>query len=144
MSLLRTLGLLVALALALPAAALAEAPGATTTDATDVTASSATLNGVVNPNKEDTTYHFEYGTTTAYGTSTPNAVEGGNAGKAVSAAITGLQPGTVYHFRLVATNPSGTDFGVDKTFTTQGTPYALPGQNAITLTANPAVVRCGR
>src|SRR3712207_6114717 len=105
---LRFLVLLVAVAMYAPSAALAEAPGATTTAATNVTFQTATLNGVVNPNKEDTTYYFEYGTTTAYGTKTPSAVEGGNAGKSVSANITGLTPNTTYHYRLVATNPSGT------------------------------------
>ncbi len=116
-----------------PSAALAAAPGATTAAATDVTSQSATLNGVVNPNKEDTTYHFEYGTTTSYGAVTPDAVVGGNAGKSVSAAITGLAPSTTYHFRLVATNASGADQGADLTFTT-----SAPGTTTPTLSIGAA------
>src|SRR5215213_4937686 len=103
MSALRLLFALGALFLLAAATALASAPGATTGEATDVTYQSATLNGVVNPNKEDTTYYFEYGTTTAYGSRTPDAIATGNAGKDVTAAISGLTGTTVYHFRLVAT-----------------------------------------
>jgi hypothetical protein len=133
-----------------PAMALASAPGATTTAATDVTASTATLNGVVNPNKEETTYFFEFGTTAGYGAKTAvQPAESGNAGKAVAVAIGGLSPGTTYHFRLVATNPSGTDQGGDLTFTTAGVPYALPGggqngANTVTLTATPTITTFGR
>lgn len=149
MSPLRLLVLLAALALTAPATALADPPGATTGEATAVTYQSATLNGIVNPNKEETTYYFEYGTTTAYGTKTPSGTEGGNAGKAVEAAISGLAPSTVYHFRLVATNPSGTDLGADKTFTTPASPYTLPPPppppppNTITALATPPVIVFG-
>jgi hypothetical protein len=143
MSALRLLFALGALFLFAAASAVAAAPGATTTDATDITFQSATLNGVANPNKEDSTYYFEYGTTTAYGSRTPDGAVSGNAGKEVSAAITGLTGGTVYHFRLVVTNPSGQDFGADKTFTTPASPYALPGANAITIGAKPATIRFG-
>jgi hypothetical protein len=67
--------------------AVAAAPGAVTQPATDVTATSATLNGTVSPNGEDTTYYFQYGTTTEYGTQTPT--QGpirGNADRSVTAA----------------------------------------------------------
>ena len=74
----------VALVLALPAAVATASPGATTRAATNVTATTATLNGTVDPNKQDTTYHFEYGKTTAYGTSTPaQGPVNGNSGKSV-------------------------------------------------------------
>ena len=141
MKLFRFLTLALACAAFAPAAALASAPGAATSAATDVSASSATLNGVVNPNKETTTYHFEYGTTTSYGTVTPNDTAGGNAGKSVSAAITGLTPNTTYHFRLVATNPSGSDSGSDLTFTTTSSPYTLPA--SVSIAAQPAKITFG-
>ena len=109
----------------------------------------ATLNGVVNPNKEDTTYVFQYGPTTAYGSTTAvQPAVSGNAGKDVSVDITGLAPSTVYHFRLVATNPSGTDTGADATFTTLASPYTLPGNgpgaNTVTITVAPGLVTYGR
>jgi hypothetical protein len=142
----RTLSTLVALAalVALPATASAAAPGATTGDASNIASTSATVSGTVNPNKEGTTYHFEYGTTTAYGTSTPDqGPVGGNAGKSASADLTQLAPATAYHYRLVATNPSGTTQGSDKTFTTLASGQAPPGGNAVTLAANPASVAFG-
>lgn len=137
------------LALAMgPAVASAAAPGASTGAATEVTATTATLNGVVNPNKEDTTYVFEYGTTTAYGSTTAvQPAVSGNAGKDVSVTVTGLSPGTTYHFRLVATNPSGSDTGNDAVFTTAAANYPLPPApqaNAVTITAVPALLAFGR
>jgi hypothetical protein len=133
---------------ALPATALAAppaAPGATTGPASNVTSTSATVSGTVNPNKQNTTYHFEYGTTTAYGTSTPDqGPVGGNAGKPASADLTGLAPSTPYHYRLVATNPSGTTQGADQTFTTLAAGQAPPGGNAVTIAANPPSVLFGQ
>jgi hypothetical protein len=96
----------------------ASAPSATTSPASAVTATSASLNGTVNPNKEDTSYHFDWGLTTAYGSKTPSVTVSGNAGKNVTASVAGLAPATTYHFRLVASNPSGTANGQDMTFTT--------------------------
>jgi hypothetical protein len=143
----RTLSIFLALAalVALPGTASAAAPGATTQAATNVTSTSATVNGTVNPNKEDTKYHFEYGTTTAYGTLTPDqGPVGGNAGKSASADLAQLAPSTTYHFRLVATNGSGTTQGTDMTFTTLAAGQAPPGGNAVTIAASPASLLFGR
>jgi hypothetical protein len=94
-------------------------PIVSTGAATAVTTTSATLHGTVNPDNLPTTYHFQYGTTTAYGHSTPSLSAGSDyAVHAVAAAISGLAPGTTYHFRIVATNATGTSVGVDRTFTT--------------------------
>jgi hypothetical protein len=102
---------------------------AVTEAATSVTASTAKLNGYVSPAGLETTYHFEYGPTTSYGMSVPvpEASVGFGAGwRGVSQSIIGLHTlhGT-YHYRLVATNSSGTLYGEDKTFTT--TPWAVQG-----------------
>ena len=88
----------------------------TTNAATNVTSSSATLNGTVNPNGLTTAVHFEYGTTTNYGHTTANRNYSGNTTQNVSANITGLRPNTTYHFRLVGTNNGGTSYGSDRTF----------------------------
>jgi hypothetical protein len=96
-------------------------PAATTKAATGVTTTEATLNGTVNPEGQETTYHFEYGKTTSYGTSIPvpsASVGSGLSNVEESKTITGLEAGTLYHFRIVATNVSGTTDGEDKTFTT--------------------------
>jgi hypothetical protein len=125
--------------LAATGTALADPPGATTGAASAVTATSATLNGTVSPNKESTTYRFEYGTTTAYGSQTPAGTSGGNADKSVSADVTGLAPSTTYHFRLVAANASGTATGADAQFTT-----GPAGAAAVTIAATPPVVTFGK
>jgi hypothetical protein len=68
---------------------------------------------------------------------------GGNAGKSASADLTQLAPSTTYHYRLVATNPSGTTEGTDKTFTTLAPGQPPPGGNAVTIGATPASVTFG-
>src|SRR5215218_2455461 len=111
--------------------AFAGPPSATTSAASGVGATTATLNASVFPNKEATTYYFEYGTTTAYGSRTPDgAPVGGNAGKSVSADLTGLAPSTTYHARVIATNASGTVQGADIEFTTT---TVVPGAPGVTL-----------
>jgi hypothetical protein len=90
----------------------------TTGPATGLTLSGATLNGTINPQGHASTYHFEYGKTTSYGSSSSTQSVGATPGNdAVSAAITGLQAGQTYHFRLVASTPVGTIPGADQTFT---------------------------
>jgi len=108
-------------------------PDATTGDAKDITSSGATLQGSVTPNGHATTYHFEYGTTTAYGTSTANQNAGsGVSASSVSTAITGLAPATTYHFRIVALSTEGTTNGADNTFTTAAGPGTGGGVTADT------------
>ena len=98
-------------------------PSAATGGASSVTSTSATLNGTVNPNGRSTTWYFEYGTSTSYGTKTPAKSAGaGTSASAVSAPVTGLTTGRLYHFRLVATSDAGTNRGADQTFV----PTAVP------------------
>lgn len=96
---------------------------ATTTSATSITKSSATLNGTVDTNGASTSYHFEWGTTTAYGTSTSTQSLSAGGVDSVSASISGLSAGTTYHFRLVA----GSSDGADATFTTPAPPTVTTG-----------------
>jgi hypothetical protein len=93
-------------------------PVATTNPATYVTSNSATLNGSVNPSGLPTTVYFQYGTTISYGRTTTSQSYDGYATQSVSANISGLNASTTYHFRIVATNSSGTSYGSDRTFTT--------------------------
>lgn len=105
------------------AAAAATAPSATTGPVNSVGPTTATVTGTVNPNGTATSWQFEYGTTTGYGSVTASANAGsGTSSVPVSFALTGLKAGTTYHYRLVATNASGTKFGGDKSFKTQKTP----------------------
>ena len=94
-------------------------PTAATGPASDISTSGATLSGTVNPSGVPATYHFDFGTTTDYGASTPDTSAGaGTTDQPVSAAIAGLAPGTLYHFRLVASGPGGIAAGADGVFTT--------------------------
>jgi len=94
-------------------------PAASTGGTTSVTATSAILNGSLNPRDQETTYHFEYGTTSAYGATTPEQTlsAADSATHPVSAEISGLTTGASYHYRLVASNASGTTVGADRSFT---------------------------
>jgi len=94
-------------------------PSASTSAASGVTNTAATLNGSVNPNELATSVYFDYGTTSSYGTSTPaQSIGSGTTAVPVSAGISGLSGGTVYHYRVVAINSAGTTDGPDLTFTT--------------------------
>ena len=109
----------------------AAVPGANTRAPANVTQTSARLQGSVDPNNEPTTWYFEYGTTTAYGTRTPDQGPlNGGAAQDVGFDLGGLAPGTAYHYRIVAVNPSGTRIGRDREF-------ATPAQVSLTASRNP-------
>ena len=77
----------------------------------------------VYPNGLDTTYYWQYGTTTAYGQQTASVDAGsGTAAATVNTTLTGLAQNSTYHHRLVATNADGTTYGYDFTFATSGAP----------------------
>ncbi|HUA47639.1 MAG TPA: fibronectin type III domain-containing protein [Solirubrobacteraceae bacterium] len=106
----------------------AAAPSATTSSASNVAQSSATVSGTVNPNGTATNYYFQYGTTTAYGSTTPSTAAGaGTANVSESANLTGLTSSTTYHYRIVAVNSAGTTDGADQTFTTTTPPAVTTG-----------------
>ena len=124
---------LTTLALTAPALA-AGKPGVTTGGARDVTYNAATLGGTVNANGENTSYYFQIGPTRAYGAQSAIADAGaGGKGVTVHVAVGGLQPITLYHYRLVAVNASGATLGADRTFLTTKVPLSL----AIVATPNP-------
>jgi DNA-binding beta-propeller fold protein YncE len=97
-------------------------PDVITEGAEAVTAVSATLHGTVNPDSIALTEcSFEYGTTTAYGSEAPCVPAAGEISSEetpVEAAVAGLKPATTYHFRLAASNASGSNTGADVTFVT--------------------------
>jgi phosphodiesterase/alkaline phosphatase D-like protein len=98
------------------------APSVETKAASEVQETTATLNASINPRGGPlSTCQFEYGTTTAYGSSVPCATLPGSGSSpvAVSASIaSGLAANTEYHFRITATNVAGTSKGEDVTFKT--------------------------
>ncbi len=87
--------------------------------AVNVMGGSADLRAQINPRGFDTTYRFEWGTSTAYGTSVPvpdGDLGAGSSGIAVSTHLSGLSTNTTYHWRVVAQNVNGIATGLDHTF----------------------------
>jgi hypothetical protein len=110
--------------------------------ATNVTASTVDLSARIDPRGYDTTYRFEYGTSTSYGASIPIPDADIGAGTSdVTAAqhVAGLQTNTTYHWRVVAHNVNGTATGQDHTFiySTAGT-SGLPDNRAYEMVTPPA------
>jgi hypothetical protein len=109
-------------------------PTVVTGAASSVGVVSATLNGTVNPNGFGAIGNFQWGLTTSYGNTTPSQVLGsGSSPVAIGGGtISPLTCNTLYHFRAVGSNPGGSVFGSDATFTTGacaivGNPSSSPG-----------------
>lgn len=105
------------------------APVVSDESAAEVSGTSFELKGTVNPSGSATTYQFEYGTTTSYGSKIPvteASVGSGSADVPVAQTAAGLLPNTTYHYRLTAHNPGNTAMTVDKTFLTPPAPPSAP------------------
>jgi hypothetical protein len=101
----------------------------TTLAASGVTATGAVLNGSINANDGSATASFDYGTSPSYGshaTAPPSPVTG-NSTTAISAVVSGLKPGTLYHYRATGVSAGGTVPGNDLTFTTPSNVATLSG-----------------
>jgi len=94
-------------------------PSINSFSASGATDNTATLSAAVTPNGAATTVSFEYGITTNYGSATAaQSIGSGNSPVNVNATLTGLTPGTLYHYRTTATNSVGSTIGTDGTFET--------------------------
>jgi len=123
-------------------------PTVTTSPASAIADTGATLNGTVDPNNGTTSVWFEYGKTTGYGNSTPQKNAGsGDSSMPVVEGAGGLASGTLYHYRIVAQNSVGKSNGNDMTFTTNVPPVtgqlsvSVVGKGAVT--SLPAGIDCG-
>ncbi|MGP0100938.1 MAG: hypothetical protein ACLPUT_04855 [Solirubrobacteraceae bacterium] len=115
--------------------------------ATQVAATSATLQSQIDPNGHDTAYQFQYGTESCRGNpgactdapSEPADIGSGEVAVADSVQLQGLQPDTTYYYRVVASNSLGTSDGIERTFTTQSSSasFALPDHRAWELVTPP-------
>ena len=101
-----------------------EPPVAVTGAAEALSQNGATLSGTVNPDGGTTSYAFQIGIDTSYGVQLFGAAGAGREAQAVSFNVEYLQPGTTYHYRLVASNTGGAVYGADETFTTPVFPAA--------------------
>ncbi len=116
-------------------------PVAETRFAAPRTTVSARVNGLVDPLNDATTYYFEWGPTAAYGNAAPVGLPG-SAGDGfgrvlLSQELTGLRPGSTYHYRIVASNSAGQDVGEDRTFTTRTEAEMEPPRRGIELVNPP-------
>jgi len=110
-------------AIAVAATAWAETtPAVVTGDATAVSNSGALLHATVNPGGGDTAYSFEYGPTVAYGAHSGTGHATGTKALPVQEKLAGLTPGTLYHYRVEASDKLGGTVGRDRSFTTTGHP----------------------
>jgi len=118
-------------------------PLVNTTAATLVATASATLNGTVNASGFTVNTFFDYGLTTAYGTSTaavPASVTGTTV-TPISLGISGLLPITTYHYRARGVTTGGlTVYGPDMTFTTTGPPPTVVTTAATSITTTGATL----
>ena len=116
-------------------------PTVVTKAASAVTQTAASLNATVNPNGGTVSEcHFEYGTTTSYGSSASCSSLPGSSESpvAVSASAGSLAANTTYHFRISATNAGGTSKGSDQTFKTLPNPPAVATEAASAVTQTSA------
>jgi hypothetical protein len=91
--------------------------------ATNVTQTSATIPATANGGGAKAAVKLVYGTTSAYGSEvTLDRTPADFADHAYAAGLSGLAPGTTYHYALVVTNPAGTASSADQTFTTGSPP----------------------
>ena len=105
-----------------------------------VSQNTATLTGSVDPQGVRTVYYFQIGTDATYGVDLFGAAGAGSEPEPVSVLASSLQPGTTYHYRLVAGNPSGTGYGADESFTTPTFPSSvLSAPSSPSLLAIPAI-----
>jgi plastocyanin len=93
-------------------------PVVITNPATLIASFSATLNGLLDPHGLTTSVHFQYGRRPSYGLTTAPQSHSGNTFLNIGSGITSLTASTTYHFRIVASNTSGTTMGSDASFTT--------------------------
>jgi hypothetical protein len=83
----------------------------------------ATLTATVDPNSVGTSYYFEYGPHGDLSLRTQTVSLGSSLDpRQVSAEVPGLQPGTLYDYRVVATGPGGLSVGAAQSFQTASPP----------------------
>ena len=133
-----------------------QAPTVVTGPATDVTRTGATLHGTVDAHgASDANDIWDYGPTRAYGSQGGGFNGFSGAKRSVTLTVSGLAPGTIYHYRITATSSGGKAFGKDRTFKTLGAPVAsltpvsgtvlvkTPGSSSFTPLATGRQIRMG-
>jgi hypothetical protein len=111
----------------------------------NIKATEATLEGAVNPNNQLTECHFQYGTLGVTENTipcSPELLKGFGEQGVAPATVTGLTPGTVYHYRIFTTNGKGEEAaGTEEQFTTAIAPQAPGAAEALALTTSTATFK---
>lgn len=100
-------------------------PLATSGSLAALSQNAASLTGTVDPRGTSTVYDFQLGTDTSYGVDLFGPAGAGGEVEPVGVTVSSLQPGTTYHYRLVASSRFGTSYGADMSFTTPGVPSSV-------------------
>jgi hypothetical protein len=100
-------------------------PIVSTGPVSEVSQNAAMISGTVDPQGVPTSYEFDLGTDTTYGSRAYGEAGAGGEPETLTLSLQGLAAGTLYHYRLIARNTYGTVYGVDQTFTTPGFPTSL-------------------
>ncbi len=107
------------------------APSVSTGSASSIGPTGARVRGSVDPNGRGSVAWFEVGTTNGYGLRTPErSVGGGTSSITFEESLSGLQPGTTYHYRIAGRSDAGTTYGNDRTFKTTAGPTVVTGPAA--------------
>lgn len=118
-------------------------PTAASGAASSITTTSALVAYTINPRGSQTAFHVDYGTTTAYGSQLPSPdapIGADSVPHTGNTTLRGLTPGTLYHYRVEATNATGTSYGADETFTTLPPPATIYGDSAQGITTSSAEI----
>jgi hypothetical protein len=118
-------------------------PTVATSAAGQVTSSSATLNGSVNPNGVETSAWFDWGTSSAllsYDSTLSKSIGSGSSAVSISETLTGLSPATTYYYRAVAQDSVGTQADSILSFRTSTIPPTVATAAAASVTSSSATL----
>lgn len=118
-------------------------PAVSTLDATEIAATTAIFNGVVNANNSTSLIEFEWGTTPSFGaniSANPVTISGSKT-VSVMKEITDLVPNTQYYYRIKATNAGGVTYGEEKTFQTKALSPTLISSLATNISTTSATLK---
>jgi hypothetical protein len=114
-------------------------PAATTGGASNITLTTATVSGAIDPEGLETSYELDFGTSTEYGTTLYGQAGAGTEGIDIEVPLRYLAPGATYHYRIVAINSDGRTYGADQTFTTPAYSAPIVQPFTLPLIAAPAI-----
>jgi hypothetical protein len=121
-------------------------PIVTDLPASDISQFAATFNAMIDPGLVPASYHFEYGTSSAYGSVIPRPdlyAPLGYTEEDIAQPVGGLEPGTTYHYALVITSVAGTTTGPEETFTTPPVPPPVASTGTATEISRSSAVLSG-